>query len=63
VADGRHEELLQRGGLYADLWRKQSGGFNPVQRAVTEVDPIDEFTELDEAAANSLNERASEHRR
>jgi ABC-type multidrug transport system fused ATPase/permease subunit len=62
VADGRHEQLLQRGGLYAELWRKQSGGFNPVQRAVTEVDPIDEFTELDEAAPDSLNEHAGERR-
>ncbi|MBI5499325.1 MAG: ATP-binding cassette domain-containing protein [Deltaproteobacteria bacterium] len=23
--EGRHEELLERGGLYAELWRKQSG--------------------------------------
>lgn len=24
---GTHDELLQRGGLYADLWARQSGGF------------------------------------
>jgi ABC-type multidrug transport system fused ATPase/permease subunit len=32
VADGSHTELLLQGGLYAELWRKQSGGFNPVAR-------------------------------
>jgi ATP-binding cassette subfamily B multidrug efflux pump len=27
VEDGSHEALLRRGGLYAQLWRRQSGGF------------------------------------
>ena len=27
VEDGSHEELLERGGLYASLWARQSGGF------------------------------------
>ena len=27
VEEGRHNELLQRGGLYAGLWARQSGGF------------------------------------
>lgn len=27
VEEGKHEELLARGGLYAQLWKRQSGGF------------------------------------
>jgi ATP-binding cassette subfamily B multidrug efflux pump len=27
VEDGSHAELLERGGLYAELWSRQSGGF------------------------------------
>jgi hypothetical protein len=30
--------LLLQGGLYTELWRKQSGGFNPVARQ-EEVEP------------------------
>ncbi|MBT6913061.1 MAG: hypothetical protein HOA21_18040, partial [Rhodospirillaceae bacterium] len=27
VEEGDHETLLARGGLYAELWSRQSGGF------------------------------------
>ncbi len=27
VEEGSHASLLQRGGVYADLWARQSGGF------------------------------------
>jgi len=27
VEEGSHRELLARGGLYAELWARQSGGF------------------------------------
>jgi ABC-type multidrug transport system fused ATPase/permease subunit len=36
VADGSHSELLRQGGLYAELWQRQSGIFNPVARHVPE---------------------------
>lgn len=29
IEEGRHEELVQQGGLYAQLWSHQSGGFLP----------------------------------
>jgi ATP-binding cassette, subfamily B, multidrug efflux pump len=27
IEDGSHADLLRRGGLYAQLWARQSGGF------------------------------------
>ena len=27
IEEGSHEELVARGGLYSQLWRRQSGGF------------------------------------
>ena len=27
IEQGRHDELIKTGGLYADLWARQSGGF------------------------------------
>jgi len=33
VEEGKHGELLQQGGLYAQLWERQSGGFLGVEEA------------------------------
>ena len=27
IEDGTHEDLLAKGGLYAQIWSRQSGGF------------------------------------
>jgi ABC-type multidrug transport system fused ATPase/permease subunit len=48
VADGSHGDLLRQGGLYAELWRRQSGGFNPVARRAAELEPTTEIADLDE---------------
>ena len=37
VEEGTHAQLLARGGTYARLWRRQSGGFTDVDAAI----PID----------------------
>jgi len=29
LEQGTHQELLAKGGLYAQLWERQSGGFLP----------------------------------
>ena len=50
VADGSHSELLQQGGLYAELWYRQSGEFNPAARHPPEpVGPVD-FVRLNSLA-------------
>lgn len=33
VEEGRHEDLLERGGTYAKYWNRQSGGFDSKQNA------------------------------
>ena len=37
VQSGRHAELLARGGLYADLWSHQSGGFIDAEDTLARV--------------------------
>jgi ATP-binding cassette subfamily B multidrug efflux pump len=40
VEEGNHAELLARGGLYAELWSRQSGGFLPTGKAKPQGEPV-----------------------
>jgi ATP-binding cassette, subfamily B, multidrug efflux pump len=33
VEEGSHDELIARGGIYAQLWQRQSGGFLELEPA------------------------------
>jgi len=39
VEDGSHDELVARGGIYAQLWERQSGGFLPDDSEARPAEP------------------------
>jgi ATP-binding cassette subfamily B multidrug efflux pump len=51
VEDGSHEQLLRKGGLYASLWARQSGGFLFEERKSSEpiIEP-ERYAEMQGAA-------------
>jgi ATP-binding cassette subfamily B multidrug efflux pump len=57
VEEGTHQQLVQTGGIYADLWNRQSGGFLPDQ-----IDPDEEQAKKlhAEGAAKALDEASEE---
>ena len=61
VADGSHAQLLRQGGLYSELWRKQSGESMPLPLApaplVEEVSRLDEDAELSLEPARAVGDR------
>jgi ABC-type multidrug transport system fused ATPase/permease subunit len=59
VGDGTHTQLLRQGGLYAELWHKQSGGFNPVARRPPLQESVLAEAETDAAGSAGLLEHRS----
>jgi ATP-binding cassette, subfamily B, bacterial len=56
VADGSHAELLRAGGLYADLWHRQSGGFNPVAPRTAELQQTPGVADIDDQSPRVIVE-------
>ena len=54
VEEGSHDELVARGGLYAQLWERQSGGF------LLEEGVSEEVVDGGRAVGEAMKEQAAE---
>jgi ATP-binding cassette subfamily B protein len=50
VEDGTHAELIGRGGIYADLWSHQSGGYVQEEKGMYKLTPEGQMQIFDDAS-------------
>jgi len=59
VEEGTHEQLLRAGGHYAQLWKRQSGGFLGLDEGEAVAAEVDEEEVVEDAAADEAHAEAA----